>query len=113
LRPETTIGIDPSVAHFRARVAALVRWSAVADPTAETAPARSAFLGKFEAEVDPDGKLPDAERTRRALIARRAYMARLSLLRATANSKKKAARTVTVQAASCERGADNAQLTAL
>ena len=44
-----------------------------------TAAARAAFLARFERQVDPNGVLPAAERTRRAEYARRAHMARLAL----------------------------------
>ncbi len=44
-----------------------------------TAPARAAFLGRFEREADPDGVLSPKERARRALHLRKAYFARLAL----------------------------------
>jgi hypothetical protein len=43
------------------------------------APARRAFLDRFEREVDPEGKLPEAERLRRTEYARRAYFTGLAL----------------------------------
>lgn len=46
-----------------------------------TAPARRAFLARFEREVDPDGKLAPEERARRAEHAKRAYFSRLALAR--------------------------------
>lgn len=49
------------------------------DSTAITAPARSAFLAKFEREVDPDGALEPGERAKRAEHARKLHMARLAL----------------------------------
>lgn len=52
-----------------------------------TVPARAAFLARFEAEVDPDGILPEAERRRRAEHARKAYFARLALASAKARRK--------------------------
>ena len=54
-----------------------------------TAPARAAFLAKFEAEVDPAKVLPVAERLRRAEAARRAYMSRLALKAAQKRRKAK------------------------
>lgn len=48
------------------------------DPRATTVAARTAFLARFEIEVDPDGKLAPEERIRRAAHARRAHMARLA-----------------------------------
>jgi hypothetical protein len=43
-----------------------------------TKPGRDAFLARFEREVDPDGVLPEAERRRRALHARKAHMLTLA-----------------------------------
>jgi hypothetical protein len=40
---------------------------------------QAALLAKFELQVDPDGLLTPEDRRRRALLARRAHMARLSL----------------------------------
>jgi hypothetical protein len=70
-----------------ARLAANTRWSRTADPSAATAPARRALLDKFEREVDPDGVLPAADRTRRAEHARKAYYTRLALKSAQARRK--------------------------
>jgi hypothetical protein len=55
-----------------------------------TAPARAAFLDRFEREVDPDGLLPAAERARRAEHARKAYFTRLALKSAKARAARKA-----------------------
>jgi hypothetical protein len=54
-----------------------------------TAPARSAFLLRFEREVDPDRTLPEAERQRRAHAARRAHFVRLARLSAISRANKK------------------------
>jgi hypothetical protein len=61
------------------------------DTRALTHPAREAFLARFEAEVDPGRELPEQERTRRALAARKLYFARLALKSAQARAKSKAA----------------------
>lgn len=45
-------------------------------------------MAKFEREVDPDGILTPAERTRRAESARKAYFARLALKSATARRRR-------------------------
>jgi len=58
------------------------------DPRLTTAKARATFLASFEAQVDPDGSLPPAERERRALAARRAHMARLSYRSALARRRR-------------------------
>ena len=103
------MSLDPLVTHHRARVAALSRWSQESDPAGATLAARTAFLARFEDEVDPDRKLSEAERTRRGLIARRAYFARLTLTRVTASSKKNAALVQTTGTALGDGRADDAQ----
>jgi hypothetical protein len=52
-----------------------------------TAPARAAFLARFEAEVDPEGILPPEERARRAEFARKAYFAGMAFKSAKARSR--------------------------
>jgi hypothetical protein len=64
----------------RARIAALARHSR-SDGQAATSAARSAFLARFEREVDPEGRLDPAERVRRAEAAKRAYFQRLAFAR--------------------------------
>ena len=54
-------------------------YARIADPSAHTAPARAAFLSRFEGEVDPTGQLPEDARPYRAEHARKAYFARLAL----------------------------------
>lgn len=49
-----------------------------------TAPARAAFLDRFERIVDPKGELPAVERLRRAEIAKKAYFTRLAMKSARA-----------------------------
>lgn len=73
-----------SITRGRARYAALSRWAAEPDPSGATRAARDAFLAKFARQVDPDGRLSAEERTRRALIARRAYFQKMALDRMTA-----------------------------
>ena len=75
---------------LRARIGAL-SLHATHDPRETTAAARSAFLARFEAEVDPERKLPEPERLRRAEAARRAHMARLALASARKRTAKAAA----------------------
>ena len=50
----------PGERALRARLAAHALHAQVADPAAHTAPARRAFLDRFEREVDPDGELAPA-----------------------------------------------------
>ena len=73
----------PSLLH---RAAAYDRWKQCPDRTAATAPAREAFYRRFEDEVDPDRKLSEAERTRRAEFARRAFYARIAAKSVAARS---------------------------
>lgn len=75
---------------MRSRVAAHASWAATADPAARTAPARAAFLDRFDRQVDPDGSLPPAERQRRSEHARREHFTRLALKSAQARSQRKA-----------------------
>lgn len=77
-----------------ARIAAHSRWALTADPAAATAPARQAFLNRFEQQVDPDLSLPPAERSRRAAHARKAYFTRLALKSAQARRKARDARSL-------------------
>ncbi len=53
--------------------------------------ARDGFLARFALEVDPRCELPEAERTRRADLAKRAYMTALALRSAQARRRKRAA----------------------
>jgi hypothetical protein len=53
-----------------------------------TAPARRAFLDRFEREADPDGTLDPAERARRASHLKRAYFGRLALKSAQARRRR-------------------------
>ena len=71
---------------LHAQLAAHTKWAKCDDPSAATAPARSAFLRRFEDEVDPDRTLDPAERARRAEHARKAYFKRLALKSARARA---------------------------
>lgn len=79
--------LTPDQVSLRARLAAHSLHAKVVDPSAHTAPARRAFLDRFEREVDPDGLLDPAERARRAEHAKKAYFLRLALASATARRK--------------------------
>ncbi len=68
-----------TAASLRGRLAVYSRWAITEDRRAATLPARSAFMARFEREVDPLGKLDPGERARRAEFARSAYMARLAM----------------------------------
>ncbi|HUY08302.1 MAG TPA: hypothetical protein VNH82_09935 [Candidatus Dormibacteraeota bacterium] len=79
---------------LRARLAALTL-HATHDSREVTAPARRAFLAKFEAEVDPFGKLSPEVRTRVATQRMRSHMKLLAARSALARSGR--AKTVTVE----------------
>ena len=78
-----THGLSPAERCLRARLAAHTM-HARNDARQTTRAARTAFLARFEAEVDPDGALDPEERRRRAEHARRAYFTRLALASAKA-----------------------------
>ncbi|CAN5438245.1 hypothetical protein BH18ACT1_BH18ACT1_01110 [soil metagenome] len=80
--------ISPSERKLQAQLAAYVSWANTADPAARTAAARRAFVDRFEREVDPDGTLPEGERTRRAEAARKAHYTRLALKSAQARRRR-------------------------
>jgi hypothetical protein len=69
----------------RARIAGLVSMT-VNDPRDMGRRSADAQLRRFEREADPEGNLPASERTRRALLLRRAYFARLALASAKARA---------------------------
>ena len=70
--------LTPAQRTLRARVAAYAR-AAKYDGRQVTAAAFTGRMAKLEAEVDPDGTLPAAERQRRAYAALRSQMSALSL----------------------------------
>ena len=76
---------------LKARIAANVRWSHTEDRSAATEPAREAAWAKFEAEVDPDEKLPLRERAVRAEAARRAHFQRMALRSAQVRRRRREA----------------------
>jgi hypothetical protein len=81
--------LTPEQRSLRARIASHSSWARTSDLTARTAPARAAFLERFEREVDPEGALPPADRARRAEHARKAHFQRLALASAKARAGKR------------------------
>lgn len=77
--------LTPSERSLRARMAA---HALHAKGATNTAPARKAFLERFEREVDPDGVLDPQERARRAEHAKKAYFAKLALASSVARRKR-------------------------
>jgi hypothetical protein len=80
--------LTPSQRRQQARVAAF-KMHAAHDPKETTAKARATFLSKFEEQVDPERKLSEAERQRRAEAARKAHFTELSLKSSIARQKRK------------------------
>jgi hypothetical protein len=74
---------------LRARLGAYAQ-QAAHDTRETTKNARLAFNQRFLDQVDPDGTLPEAERVRRALAARKAYFAGLALRSSTARRRRAA-----------------------
>lgn len=70
--------VTPTERSLRAKLAAHTLHSRV-DASDHTAPARRAFMTRFEDQVDPERRLPPDERARRAEQARRAYFTSLAL----------------------------------
>jgi hypothetical protein len=79
------LSLSPEIRALRGRLGAYALHAAH-DPKLTTAAARSAFLSRFERDVDPHGTLPDAERQRRAAFAKKAHFARLALRSAQARA---------------------------
>ncbi len=81
--------IDPTLRRLTAQRAAYVLHAQVEDPTAHTAPARAAFEARFYVGIPED--LPQSERDRRALYARKAYFTELAIASVKARQSKGAA----------------------
>lgn len=89
----------PTERTLAARAAAYTRWSQTVDRTAATEPMRKGFLAKYEAQVDPDGVLAPKERTRRAEMARKAFMADIARRSVASRRKAKEAKAAPTPAA--------------
>lgn len=79
LGADDLVALTETERSLHGKIGAHTKWARTADWTAATAPARQAFLDRFEREVDPDGLLTPQERERRAASARKAYFTRLAL----------------------------------
>lgn len=77
-RRRTKPELTPAERSLRARMAAYTL-HAHSDPRETTQAARDAFLARFEHQVDPDRRLPEGERRRRAEAAKKAYFTALAL----------------------------------
>jgi len=83
--------LSPEQRVLRSKIASGIRWANTSDPTAATAAARAAGPGSlsyFERQLDPDGTMDPAERSRRAEHLKKAHYARLVLKSAKARAKK-------------------------
>lgn len=78
----------PAEKSLRGQIAAHESWARTENRSARTANARKAAFDRFEREVDPNGELTPAERTKRAEHARKAYFARLALKSAQARRRR-------------------------
>ena len=77
--------LTPAQRSLRARIA---EYALHAQGSTSTSAGTAAFLRRFENEVDPQGVLTLEERTRRAELARKAYMSKLALKASRARSAK-------------------------
>ncbi len=87
-------------------LAAHESWANTSDRAARTAPGRAAMMAKFEAEVDPEGVLPEAERRIRAEHKRKAYFQRLALKSAQARRHRAQAAALDAEVAQAEAELD-------
>lgn len=74
-------------------IGAMRQWSQTPDRAAHTAPARAAFMAKFEREVDPDGIYDSKTRAEMAEYRIKEHFARLAKLKAAKARAAKAAET--------------------
>jgi hypothetical protein len=81
--------MTPEQRQARARLAAFAQWAQTEDWSARTAPGRTAFLKRFEKEIDPEGRLDPETRAKRAEAAKRAYFTKLALASSRARAAKK------------------------
>jgi hypothetical protein len=82
--------LNPAERSARARMGAHAL-HAKYDSKETSAAARAAFMSRFEREVDPDGRLPVAERQRRAAHAKKAYFVGLAMRSAKARRARRGA----------------------
>lgn len=73
---------------MRNRAAVYASWANTEDRTARTAPGHRAFEQRFVDQVDPERKLPEAERAKRVEAARSAYFAALAHKSAVARRRR-------------------------
>lgn len=76
---------------LRSSIGAHESWARTADRAGRTQRARSAAWSRFEALVDPEGKLPAAQRAQMAQNARQAHFKRMALKSVEARRRRKGA----------------------
>jgi hypothetical protein len=81
----------PAERRMYGKIGAHESWARTTDRSARTLPARRAAWERFEKLVDPEGKLPPAQRAQMAENARKAHFQRMALKSAEVRSRKKAA----------------------
>lgn len=86
------IASDPSYRKARARKAALASNLERADPAAAARAKSPAVLAYWLDKVDPERKLPERERSRRAKVARQLHFASLQLKAQEARARKRSDR---------------------
>lgn len=84
--------LPPELRSLRSQIAAHESWARTSDRSARTANARRAMLDKFEHDVDPEMKLPAAERAARAEHARKAHFKRMAFKSAQARRRRSVVR---------------------
>jgi hypothetical protein len=80
---------SPAERSLLARAAAATRWSREPDRRQATQAARDGRWQRYLDQVDPDGVLPEAERARRAELARQADMLRMSAAAAKSRRRRR------------------------
>jgi len=87
LKSRPAVKAPPMSRTESATIAALTRWMNE-DPAANAARGQAGLMAKFLNQVDPLRVLPEAERTRRAEVARRLHMTRLAVASARARRRR-------------------------
>ncbi len=85
--------LSPEERSLRSSIAGHTRWATAApgEASLQALKGQAGLLERFARQADPEGRLPEADRLRRAESLRRAHMARLSLASARARRKRGAA----------------------
>ncbi|GBE65998.1 hypothetical protein MFM001_24600 [Mycobacterium sp. MFM001] len=76
---------------LRSQIGAHESWARTQDRSARTLPARLAAWDRFEQQVDPEQRLPPAQRAAMAESARKAFYKSLALKSAQARRRRKGA----------------------